>query len=185
MTPSPSVAQEMPSENSIEIDLNQTFGLLDEEITNAKDTMAKENEEQHIDENIPATQNDVEISVTLDRDYSSDCAYFPSTIASIVLKGAILAYGSCRPTGPFPESEKDGRPVFSAKHYTIISKGVMIIIRDWLCYSPKLKAPYCQRCWLFADRSNARLQWSWINGNTGSSRHLCEKYRSMKHVIFI
>ena len=56
MTPSPSVAQEMPSENSIEIDLNQTSGLLDEEITNAKDTMADENEEQHIDENIPYTK---------------------------------------------------------------------------------------------------------------------------------
>ncbi|KAI6648592.1 Zinc finger MYM-type protein 1-like [Oopsacas minuta] len=102
MTPGLSVAQEMPSENSIEIDLGQTSGLLDEEITITKDTMADENEERHIDENIPATQNDVEIS---------------------------------------------------------------------------LKRHYCQTCWLFADRSNARLQWSRINGITGSSRHLCEKIR--------
>ena len=77
---------------------------------------------------ISPTQNDVEISVNLDRDYPTDRAYFPSTIASIILKGAILAYGSCRPTGLFPESEKDGRPVSSAKHYTIISKGGMIIL---------------------------------------------------------
>lgn len=93
------------------------------------------------------------------------------------MKGEILLHGSCRPTGTFPESEKDGRPVFIARHYTIISKGGLQITRDWFYYSPKLKAPYCQTCWLFADRSNARLQWSWINGITGSSGIYVKKIR--------
>ncbi|KAI6658334.1 hypothetical protein LOD99_11094 [Oopsacas minuta] len=69
--------------------MNQTSGLLDEEITITKDTMADEIEEQDIDENIPATQNDVK------------------NLTSIVLEGEILVYGGCRPTKPFPEFEKD------------------------------------------------------------------------------
>lgn len=76
----PVLPQEMPNENYFENDINQNLGLCDNEITNAKETLADENEQQHIYENIPAKQNVEEISVSLDRDYPTDHAYFPSTI---------------------------------------------------------------------------------------------------------
>ena len=87
------------------------------------------------------------------------------------MKELILSHGPCKPTGPFEDNKEDGRPIFYTKHYYFNSTGNIQIARDWLCFSPILKMPYCQTCWLFADRTNVSLQWAWINGVEGSSKH--------------
>ena len=53
----------------------------------------------------------------------------------------------------------------------------MKVTREWLCFSPDLKRPYCHTCWLFADRTSPNLQWQWIDGVPGSSRHYSIKIK--------
>jgi Domain of unknown function (DUF4371) len=73
-----------------------------------------------------------------------------------------------------------GRPVFTNKHYHYFSTGNLKVNRNWLCFSPSLKKPYCHTCWLFADRGNPNLQWQWIDGVPGSSRHYGTKIKNHK-----
>ena len=83
----------------------------------------------------------------------TDRAYFPSTINPSGLIELIVSHGTCKPVGPFEENEGDGgRAIFTTKHYYFYSAGNLRITRDWLCFSPILKKPSCQTCWLFADR---------------------------------
>jgi hypothetical protein len=118
---------------------------------------------------IPSTSPDLECDLfKLDRAYPTDRAHFPLTIKSTSLKSMILSYGPCQPTGPY-EDDETGRPVFSNKHYHYFSTGNLKVNRNWLCFSPSLKKPYCHTCWLFADRCNPNLQWQWIDGVPGSS----------------
>jgi hypothetical protein len=112
----------------------------------------------------------------VDRSFPSDRGHFPSTITSASLKSMILSHGPCRPTGPFEEDET-GRAVFNDKYYHYFSTGNLKITRDWLCFSPSLKRPYCQTCWLFADRNHPNVHWQWINGVSGLSKNYPLKIR--------
>jgi hypothetical protein len=108
--------------------------------------------------------------------FPTDRGRFPQTITSANLKECIIQHGPCQWKGPYPKGE-DGRPTFSEKYYSFHTTGTLKVTRDWLCYSPSLNKPYCQPCWLFADRLNPNLQWQWINGVSGSSRHLTKKLK--------
>ena len=81
----------------------------------------------------------------------------------------ILQYGPCRASGSFEYIKDDGSVSshFSARYYNKHVKGISIP-RLWLRYSMKLKKPYCEVCWLLADRSlhNYESQRGWINGRS-------------------
>ena len=51
---------------------------------------------------------------------------------------------------------------FSLKktHYHAHS-GAMEIERHWLCFSPTMKKPYCQSCWLFGDPQAMQKEWAY------------------------
>ena len=74
---------------------------------------------------------------------------------------------ACRPTGSFEyEDEKGNTEVnFSAKYYNKNINNISIP-RLWLCYSVELQKPYCEVCWLFADRSSPNYEnhRQWTNG---------------------
>ena len=82
--------------------------------------------------------------------YPTDRGNFPGDIQDPSLKRAILEHGSCRPTDNFFNTE--GKVNFTASYYFHTVDNIQIP-RQWICYSPKLKRPYCEVCWLFADRN--------------------------------
>jgi len=84
-----------------------------------------------------------------------DGAHFPSTITSASLKSMILTHG------PF---EEDGRgpPIFNNTHYFNFSTEVT---REWLCFSPNLRTPYCHTCWTYRSEQSGWMQKrSWVVG---------------------
>ena len=52
----------------------------------------------------------------------------------------------------------------------------MEIERQWLCFLPTLKKPYCQSCWLFGDPS--AIQKEWANGVSGNPKNFGMKITS-------
>ena len=54
--------------------------------------------------------------------------------------------------------------------------GAMEIERQWLCFSPTMKKPYCQSCWLFGDRS--AMQKEWANGVSGNPKNFGVKIKA-------
>jgi len=100
---------------------------------------------------------------------------------SASLTSMILSHCPCQPTGPYEEDETE-RHVFTNKRYHYFSTGNLKANRNWLCFSPSWKKPYCHTYWLFADRGNHNLQWQWIDGVPESSRHYALKSRSVKVV---
>ena len=55
----------------------------------------------------------------------------------------------------------------------------MSVQRLWLCYSMALQKPYCEVCWLFADRSSPNYEnhRGWINGVSGSLHNMLDKIK--------
>jgi len=101
-------------------------------------------------------------------EFPTDRGLFEDTIEDCDLKELILKHGPCKPQ----ES-----PDFNQKHYYCYTKGNLKLPRLWLCFSPTLKKPYCESCWLFADRSDPNLQWSWINGVSGLKEYYGQKIK--------
>ena len=56
----------------------------------------------------------------------------------------------------------------------------MSVQRLWLCYSMELQRPYCNVCWLFADRSSPNYEnhRRWINGVSCSLHNMLDKIKS-------
>ena len=116
----------------------------------------------------------------LSKSYPTDRGHFCEDLHDADLKKMILQYGSCRPGGSFEYIKEDGSVSsnFSARYYNKHVKGISIP-RLWLCYSMELKKPYCEVCWLFADRSlhNYESQRGWVNGVDGTGRNLLGKIK--------
>ncbi|CAB4039316.1 zinc finger MYM-type 1-like [Paramuricea clavata] len=57
--------------------------------------------------------------------------------------------------------------------------------RSWLCYSPILAKPYCENCWLFADRNHPRfgLQSAWVDGVQSSKKRLLAKIKKHENSL--
>ena len=94
---------------------------------------------------------------------------------------AILHHGPCRPKGPFAMGSENGnRRIFSEKHNYAHSKA-MEIEQHWLCFSPTMKKPYCQSCWLFGDPST--MQKEWANGVSGNSKNIKSHEKTQAHSV--
>ena len=116
----------------------------------------------------------------LSKSYPTDRGHFCEDLHDADLSTMILQYGPCRPGGSFEYIKEDGSVSsnFSARYYNKHVKGISIP-RLWLCYSMELKKPYCEVCWLFADRSlhNYDSQRGWVNGVDGTGRNLLGKIK--------
>ena len=115
----------------------------------------------------------------ISRKYPTDRGHFPETIKDAALKREILKHGPCRPSGPYEYTDSSGNIVinFSARYYHQFVENIEVP-RGWLCYSIEMKKPYCEVCWLFADRSKQNHdQRVWINGVSGSTHNVLEKIR--------
>ena len=97
------------------------------------------------------------------------------------VRSAILHHGPCRPKVPFAISSENGnRRMFSETHYHAHS-GAMEIERKWLCFSPTMKKPSCQRCWLFGDPSATQKEWA--NGVSRKPKNFGVKIKSILHYV--
>lgn len=113
------------------------------------------------------------LTVDLKADFPTDRFLF-SEAPQDRLKRAILDYGVCQFSGPFPV-QVDGRK-FSADHYVKNLKGQKLR-RTWLGYSPSKHLAYCQTCWLFADRANPSFKPNWVDG-IEITKHVSEKIKA-------
>ena len=116
----------------------------------------------------------------LTNDFPTDRGHFPSTIEEGNLKRLIINHGPCRPDGPFTVEDEHGNITtnFSTSYYQLYTKN-KTCPRSWLCYSPILEKPYCENCWLFADRRNERfkMQSAWVDGVQSSKKRLPVKIK--------
>lgn len=76
------------------------------------------------------------------KQWPTDRGHFEDTVTKTDLLSAIIAAGPCRP------KKAECPDVFSEKYYSRWTKGNIKIERMWLCFSPSLKKPYCETCWL-------------------------------------
>ena len=110
----------------------------------------------------------------------TDRGHFCETINDSGVKRLILEHGPCRPTDGFEQVNADGSMTtnFSERYYNKYISNISVP-RLWLCYSKELRKPYCEVCWLFADRSlhNYESQRGWINGVPGTGHNLLEKIK--------
>ena len=65
--------------------------------------------------------------------------------------------------------------IFYERHYHA-HYGAMEIERQWLCFSPTMKKPYCQSCWLFGDPQ--AMQKEWAGGVSGNPKNFGMKIKS-------
>ena len=65
--------------------------------------------------------------------------------------------------------------IFYERHYHAHS-GAVEIERQWLCFSPTMKKPYCQSCWLFGDPQ--AMQKEWAGGVSGNPKNFGMKIKS-------
>ncbi|CAB4035450.1 Hypothetical predicted protein, partial [Paramuricea clavata] len=106
------------------------------------------------------------------RKFPTDRGHFKENITDCDLKIMVMHHESCRPTGPFEYEDEEGNSIvnFSARYYNKYIDN-MSIQRLWLCYSMELQKPYCEVCWLFADRASPNYEnhRGWINGVSDST----------------
>ena len=131
-------------------------------------------------------KNDQLDLVNLANDFSADRGHFPSSIVGGNLKRLILNHGPCRRNGPLTVEDKQSNIVtnFSASYYQfhIWNK---TCLRSWPCYSPILKKPCCENCWVFADRNHERfrLQSAWVDGVQSSRKRLSAKIKKHENSL--
>ena len=68
---------------------------------------------------------------------------------------------------------RNGMKKFSSSYYYCKIDNFEIP-RQWICYSPKLKRPYCEVCWLFGVRDNHKNQ-AWVDGVAGNMKNMHRK----------
>ena len=104
-------------------------------------------------------------------DDQTDRALFQLGTLPSELISAIFHHGPCRPIGPFAISRENGnRHIFSGEKHYHAHSGTIEIERQWLCFSPTMKKPYCQRCWFFGDPSAMQKEWEWRSNLTRKSK---------------
>lgn len=114
------------------------------------------------------------------RKFPTDRGHFTENITDRDLKTLIMQHESCRPLGPFEYVDDEGNAIvnFSARYYSKYIDN-MSVQRLWLCYSIVMQKPYCEVCWLFADRSSPNYgnHRGWVNGVSGSLHNMLAKIK--------
>ena len=114
------------------------------------------------------------IDLTLDN--PTDRALFQLGRLPTKLRTAIIHHGPCRPKGQFAIRGENGNiRIFYEIHYHAHS-GAKEIELQWLCFSPTMKKPYCQSCWLFGDPQ--AMQKEWAGGVSGNPKNFGMKIKS-------
>ena len=102
--------------------------------------------------------------------FPTDRGILPGDINDCNLKRTIVQHSPCKPKSETNFINPEGKPNFRADFYRR-TDGNITAPRQWLCYSPTLKRPYCDMCWLFAERNN-HLNRSWIDGVAGDLKNM-------------
>ena len=124
----------------------------------------------------PARRGPVDQELDLTLDNPTDRALFQLGRLPTKLRTAIIHHGPCRPKGQFAIRGENGNiRIFYERHYHAHS-GAMEIERQWLCFSPTMKKPYCQSCWLFGDPQ--AMQKEWAGGVSGNPKNFGMKIKS-------
>ena len=122
----------------------------------------------------------------LSNEFPTDRGHFPSSIEDGDLKRLILNHGPCRPDGPFTVEDAEGNITknFCSSYYQLHTKN-KTCPRSWLCYSQILRKPYCENCWLFADRNNQpfSVQSASVNGVGSSKKRLPAKIKKHENSL--
>ena len=115
------------------------------------------------------------LDLTLDN--PTDRALFQLGRLLTKLRTAIIHHGPCRPKGQFAIRGVNGNiRIFYERHYHAHHSGAMEIDRQWLCFSPTMKKPYCQSGWLFCDPQ--AMQKEWAGGVSGNPKNFGMKIKS-------
>ena len=123
----------------------------------------------------------------LDRNFPTDRGHFVEDIENTSFKRNIIQHGPCRPdhAGSFEIVDERGNASsnFSARYYNKYIEEIKVP-RLWLCYSLELKKPFCEVCWLLADRTahNHNIQRGWVNGVQGSGHNIKHHEKSNMHI---
>ena len=108
----------------------------------------------------------------------------PADIDDSLLKHAIIEHGPCRPKCESSFVNEHGKVNFNPSYY-FHKDGNIEVPRQWLCYSPSLKKPYCEICWLFAERGTTCNR-AWIDGVHGDTHNMNTKItkheKSTQHI---
>ena len=126
--------------------------------------------------------SEARLEFDLGRNFPTDRGHFVEDIENASLKRNIIQHGPCRPdhAGSFEiiDERGDASSNFSARYYNKYIEGIKVP-RLWLCYSLELKKPYCEVCWLFADRTahNYKVQRGRVNGIQGSGYNILDKIK--------
>ena len=121
------------------------------------------------------TNNQFEQTILdLQNEFPTDRGILPGDVFDSDLKRAILQHGPCKPTSETHFTNPDGKPNFKAAFYHRTDDSITIP-RQWLCYSPTLNRPYCEVCWLFADRNYNQFTRAWIDGVQGDNHNMTSK----------
>ena len=87
----------------------------------------------------PAPENDAAAEPTTTEPATAE----PARREPVIANRTIIHHVPCRPKRPFAISSENGNiRIFSEKHYHEHS-GAMETERQWLCFSPTPKKPYC------------------------------------------
>ena len=129
----------------------------------------------------PAPRGQVVQELDLTLDNPTHRALFQLGTLPSELISAILHHGPCRPKGPFAISSENGNiRIFSETHYHANS-GAIEIKRQCLCFSPTMKKPSYQICWLLGDP--LAIQKEWANGMSGTPNNFGVKIKSILHDV--
>ncbi len=124
------------------------------------------------------------VVLNLDNEYPTDRGILPSDVEDPILRRTIIEHGPCRPQCSSEFVNDDGKTNFIPSYYSH-RVGNIEVPRQWLCYSPSLKKPYCEICWLFAERGN-NLSRTWIDGVSGDTHNMITKIqkheKSQQHI---
>ena len=128
--------------------------------------------------------DEINFELNFENEYPTDRGILPTDVNDPVLKRAIIEHGSCKPKCVSHFENQEGKTNFFPSYYSY-RDGNIVVPRQWLCYSPSLKKPYCEVCWLFAERGSNRNR-AWIDGVAGDTNNMSTKIhkheRSDQHI---
>ena len=119
-------------------------------------------------EDVPKT-----FDLDFEKEYPTDRGVLPADVEDPKLKRAIIEHGPCRPKCLTHFVNDEGKTNFISSYYSY-RDGNIEVPRQWLCYSPFLKKPYCEICWLFSERGS-NCNRAWIDGVSGDTHNMNTK----------
>ena len=135
----------------------------------------RQRKQQRRNQHLDATRTDSSGVIPDDRQPDASC----SLSAGHMAKRTEIGDSSSRSMPPKRTvcyQQREWQPAhFIGKDYHAHS-GPVEIERQWLCFSPPMKKPYCQSCCLFGDPSAMQKQWA--NGVSGNPKNFEVKIKS-------